>query len=81
MFPILHSAAYTLAIPPFVNFACNFCRLVIFFQNQLFQKFLSGISSEYQTVCIQIRPDISSGLIWVQTVSKGYQTTALVGKN
>ena len=26
-----------------------------------------------QTVWIQIRPDILSGLIWVQTVCKGYQ--------
>ena len=29
-----------------------------FFQNQLFQKILSGIPSECQTVWIQIRPDI-----------------------
>ena len=28
-----------------------------FFQTQLFQKVLSGIQSEYQTVWIQIRPD------------------------
>ena len=35
-----------------------FCRLLIFFQNQLFQKFLSGIPSECQTDWIQIRPDI-----------------------
>ena len=41
---------------------------------------LSGIPSEYQTGWIQIRPDILSGLIWVQTVCKGYQQTPLVGK-
>ena len=29
---------------------------------------------------IQIRPDILSGLIWVQTVCKGYEQTTLVGK-
>ena len=36
----------------------------------LFSKliFHSGISSECQLVWIQIRPDIMSGLIWVQTV-------------
>ena len=41
-----------------------------FFQNQFFQKILSGIPSECQTDWIQIRPDILSGLIWVQSVSK-----------
>ena len=51
-----------------------------FFQNQLFQKTLSGIPPECQTVCIQIRPDIFSGLIWVQTVHKGDQQMALEGK-
>ena len=51
-----------------------------FFQNQLFWKILSGILSECQTVWIQIRPDILSGLIWVQTVCKDYQQRALVCK-
>ena len=51
-----------------------------FFQNQFFRKILSGIRSECQTVWIQIRPDVLSGLIWVQTVCKGHQQTALVGK-
>ena len=37
-----------------------------FLQNQLFQKILSGIPSECQTVLILTRPDIMSGLIWVQ---------------
>ena len=51
-----------------------------FFQNQLLRKFLSKIRSEWQTVWIQIRPGILSGLIWVQTVCKGDQQMALVGK-
>ena len=51
-----------------------------FFQNQLFRKILSGIPSECQTVWIQIRPDILSDLIWVQTVCKVYQQTAPVDK-
>ena len=51
-----------------------------FFQNQLFRKILSGLSSECQTVWIQIRPDKMSGLIWVQTVCKYYQQTTKVGK-
>ena len=33
-----------------------------------------------QIVWIQIRPDILSGLIWVQTVCKSYQQTALGDK-
>ena len=57
-----------------------FCRLLIFFQNQLFRKILSGIPLACQTVWIQIRPDILFGLIWVQTVCKSYQQTTLIGK-
>ena len=49
-----------------------------FFQNHLFQKIISGISSGCQTVWIMIRPDVLSGLICVQTVYKGYQQTTLV---
>ena len=65
------------------NFACLFqvvCHLLNFFQNILFLKIHSGISSECQTVWIQIRPDDSSGLIRVQAVCIGYQQTTLVGK-
>ena len=51
-----------------------------FFQNQLFQKILSGIPSECQTDWIQTRPNILLGLIWVQSVCKGYEQTTLVGK-
>ena len=50
-----------------------------FLQNQLFQKNLSGIPSECQTGWIQTRPDILSGLIWVQSVCKGYEQTTGVG--
>ena len=43
-----------------------------------------SIPSGCQTVWIQIRPDILLGLIWVQTVCKGYissqQKSSLVGK-
>ena len=61
------------------NFPCFFV-ICWFFQNQLFGKILSGSPSECQTVWIQIRPDILSGLIWVQIVCKGYQQTTPVGK-
>ena len=49
-----------------------------FFQKQRIRKFLSGIPSECQTVWVQIRPDVLSGLFWVQTVCKDYQQTMLV---
>ena len=51
-----------------------------FEKNQLFRKILSGIKSECQTVWIEIRSHVLSGLIWVQTVYKGYQQTTLEGK-
>ena len=51
-----------------------------FFQNQLFRKILSQISFGCGTDWIQIRPDIMSGLIWVQTVCKNYQQATLGDK-
>ena len=42
---------------------------------------VSGITSECQTVWIQIRSNILSGLIWVQTVCKVYQQTTQVGND
>ena len=44
-----------------------------FSQNQLFRKTLPETLSECQTVGIQIRTNILSVLIWVQTVCKGNQ--------
>ena len=51
------------------------------FQNQHIWKGLSGTPSECQKVWIQIKPDILSDLIWVQTVCKNYQQTTLVEKD
>ena len=57
-----------------------FCRLLIFFEFSFnFQNILSGITSRCQRDWIQIRPDILSGLIWVQSVCKSYEQTTLVG--
>ena len=50
------------------------------FQNQLFFSGILSDTSECQTFWIQIRSDVSSGLIWDEIVCKGYQQTALVGK-
>ena len=55
-----------------------FLSSVDFFLNQLFQNILLGIPSECLTVWIQIRPDVSSGLILIQTVCKIYQQTTKV---
>ena len=60
----------------------NFFMLLLlsadFYQDCLFQKFPSGILSEYQTFWTQIMTDVLSVLIWVQTVCKGYQKTTNV---
>ena len=57
-----------------------FCHLLIFFKINFFRKIISEILSECQTDWTQIRPDIISGLIWVQTVCKRYQQMILGDK-
>ena len=52
------------------------CRL---FSKLTFQRIISGILSECQTVWIQIKTDVMSVLNWVQTVCPGNQQTTLVG--
>ena len=59
----------TLTFCMYVNFSCFYCSLLSF-QNKLS---MSGTPSEDQMIWIQIRTDILSVLIWVQTVCKGYQ--------
>ena len=44
----------------------------------LFGCWLFPIPCGCQTIWIRIRPDMLSGLIWVQTVCKGYQQTTKV---
>ena len=39
----------------------------------LFECWIFSIPSRCQTVWIQIRPDVFSGLIWIHSVCKGYQ--------
>ena len=53
-----------------------FCHLQTFFKINFFE-----IRSECQTVWIQIRIDILSILIWVQTVCKGYKQTTHLGRD
>ena len=59
-------------------FSCFFA--ICFFFKINFSKKISGIPSECQTICIQIRTDVMSVLIWIQMVCKRYQETTLVGK-
>ena len=58
----------------FQNFACLF-----FFQNHFFEIFFQEYH-QCQTVWIQIRSNVMSSLIWVQTVCKGYQQPKLIGR-
>ena len=48
------------------------------FQNQFLKKKYSRIQSKWQTSWFKIGPDALSGLIWVQSVWKGYQQTTQV---
>ena len=50
-----------------------FCCLLIFFKINFFEKKNQEYHQECRTVRIQMRADILLGLIWVQTVCKGYQ--------
>ena len=50
-----------------------------FFQNNLFQKFLSGIFHGIKQFGVESGSNVLSGLILVQNVSKGYQQKRLVG--
>ena len=59
------------------NVSCFCCRLLAFFKISFFKK-KSGTLSECQTIWTQIRTDIMSVLIWVQTICKGYQRTTKV---
>ena len=60
------------------------CGLLTFFQIHLFQKLLTGIPLECQTVRIQIRPDTLPGQICVSCLKKKNQQTtkdiSLAGK-
>ena len=59
------------------NFSCFYCHLLTFFQINFFKK----IFQEHYQNWVQIRTDIMSVLIWVQTVCKGYQQTTKVATN
>ena len=69
-----------LTLCPPGKFLPLFLHLIFFFQNQLFRRILSGIQAECQTFWVQVRPDIWSGLVWVQTDCKSYQQMTLGDK-
>ena len=68
--PMFVMVAFRLNSLPPGKFFHAFLSSADFFQNQVFRKIISGIPSECQTDWIQIRPDILSGLICVQSVSR-----------
>ena len=72
------SSTFTLGL---LGNSAGFLSSADFFPNQLFQKIISEIPSECQTVWMEIRTDILSVLICVQNVCKGCQQTAPVGKD
>ena len=53
--------------------------MVLLLYANFFQKILSGIPSEGEKDWIQMMPNILLGLIWVQSVCKGYEQMTLVG--
>ena len=71
LYSILKSNLHTLILYRWEIFHA-FLPSADFFQNQLFRKIISGMSSECQTDWIQIRPNILSDRIWVQIVCKSY---------
>ena len=60
------------------TFVCFFVVCWFFFIINFFERFFQEYHQS-QTVWIQIRPDIMSGLILVQSVCKSYQQMTLVG--
>ena len=67
-----------------INSACLaifklFCHLSIFFKIKIFRKLFQKYHQS-QSVWIQIRPDILSGLIWFQALCTGLKQTTLTGK-
>ena len=62
------------------HFACFFLSIDFFSKLTFVKKFCQEYHLEYQTVLIQIRPDVLSDLIRVKTVCKSYPQTTLAGK-
>ena len=70
----------SLTLCPLGNFSC-FIVVCLFFSKSTFSKnSFKNIPSECRTEWIQIRPDILSGLIWVQYVCKGHEQMQGVDK-
>ena len=70
-----HKSFY-LTLCMLTNFSCFCCHLLT--SKLTFEKKNSGTLSDCHMVRIQIRPDILWVLIWVLTLSKGYQQTTKV---
>ena len=76
-FGVCCSSDWVNSLPPGKIFVL-FCSVLIFSKSTLAKNyFRDTVSVKYLTVWIQIRPGILSGLIWVQTVCKGYERQEL----
>ena len=70
------SGSFILTFCRLGNFFRFLFRLLIFFKINFFRKSFKNMI-RVSTVWIQIRPDILSGLTWIQTVCNNYQQTTL----
>ena len=62
------------------NFALFLSSADFISKSTFFPKLSPRISSECQTVWIQIRYNVLPALKWIQTVCRGYQETTLAGR-
>ena len=62
------------------NFACFFVVCCFFFKSTFSKNSFMNTIRVSNSLDFQIRPDILSGLIWVQTVCKGNQQMTLVDR-
>ena len=64
---------------PLGEFFTLFFRLLIFSKLNFFEKFFQKYHLSVKQIESRSGPTLKSGLIWVQTVCKGYQQMTLVG--
>ena len=62
------------------NFACFFCCLLILFKINFFKNLFQEYHQSIKQFGSRFGKNILSGLIWVQTVCKGYKQTSPIGK-
>ena len=71
----MYNACLSRLVKP-IFFSIKLYKHVFFRRLQTVKKFKTLLTC--QKVWVQIRPDILSGLIWVQTISNGYEQTTVI---